>query len=179
MKKFLHSVQSTIGITGFAILLVVTGGVTVVALQTVSRSLELAQTSQAAKLKHEFFRLIIQGNSKKSSLEAAVKSVIYNEDFKTSIVRNSGIAGYNTNINNSKLAVTRKTKEFQQAQQELTQFLADHKNFILSLSPAVREQAIPIITLDIPSRIRVWQKEQREQDREWKCSGSTTDPICF
>lgn len=179
MKKFLNSVQATIGTTGFAILLVVTGGVTVVALQTVTRSIEVAQTNEVTELKREFFRLIIQANSKKSSLEAAVKSVIYNEDFKTTIVRNSGLAGYNTNINNSKLAVTEKTKEFQQAQQELTQFLADNKSFILSLTPAVREQALPIITLDIPSRIRDWQKEQREQDREWKCAGSTTDPICF
>lgn len=179
MKKFLHLVQDTIGTTSFAILLFATGGATVVALHSASRSIEVVQTRQAAKLKREFFRLIIQGNSKKSSLQAVVKSVVHNEDFKTSIVRNSGIAAYQANVNNSKLAVAKKTEELQQAQQEIRQFLADQKSFILSLSPEVREQAIPIITLNIQSQIQVWQKEQRDQDREWKCSGSTTEPICL
>lgn len=167
------------GMTSIAVLLVISVGASVAALPAFFDSIEIAQAQQSAQLKNEFFDLIVKGKFKISDLQAAVKSVVYNEDFKTTIIRSSGTAGYQTNITNSQRSVQQKTEEVKQAQQAIVNFFDEHQDFVSSLSPEVREQAVPIVTLDIPSQIKAWEKEQREQDREWKCSGLSTDPICF
>ena len=60
---------------------------------------------QPAKLKAQFFDLVIKGKFAISDLQAAVKSVVYNEDFKQSTIKLGGMGAYKANISNSRAAV--------------------------------------------------------------------------
>jgi hypothetical protein len=178
MKSILSQSQANIGIASLAIGLL-NFFATVSVVKAVPHSFEIAQVQQDASLKNQFFDLIIQSKFAISDLQAAVKSLVYNQDFKSNIIKLGGKTGYQTNITNSQQTVKKKITEVKQRQQAIVKFFDEHQEFINSLSPEVRGQAVPIVTLNIPAQMKVWEKEQREQDREWKCSGSTTQPICF
>lgn len=137
------------------------------------------QSQQFKQIEDQFFDLIIKGKFAVSDLEAAVKSVVYNEDFKQSTIKMGGVAAYQANINNSRAAVKKRTIEVKSAQQAIIDFFNSHPDFISTLSPEVREQAQPIVKLNIPAQVRVWEQEQRKLNREWKCNGSTIHPQCL
>lgn len=177
MKNILSQSQANIGIASLAIGILIFATISVV--RAVPQSLQIAQAQQDAKLKDQFFDLIIKGKFAISDLQAAVKSLVYNQDFKSNIIKLGGKTSYQTNITNSQQTVKKKIVEVKQRQQAIIRFFDEHQEFINSLSPEVRNQAVPIVTLNISAQIKMWEKEQREQDREWKCSGSTTQPICF
>lgn len=140
---------------------------------------QLAQVQPDGRLKDELFSLIVKGKFAISDLEAAVKSVVYNEDFKQSTTKIGGTTSYQVNISNSRTEVRQKTTEVKTAQQAIIDFFDKHPDFVKSLAPAVRNQATPIVNLNFPLQIRGWEKEQRAQDMDWKCGGSTTHPRCL
>ncbi len=134
---------------------------------------------QPAKIKHQFFDLVIKGKFAISDLQAAVKSVVYNEDFKQSTIQIGGMSAYKANINNSRAAVKKRTSEVKSAQQAIVKFFNSHPEFIKSLTPEVREQAQAIVKLNIPAQTKLWSNEQRLLNRQWKCNGSTIHPKCI
>ncbi|HCF28055.1 MAG TPA: hypothetical protein DEV81_12825, partial [Cyanobacteria bacterium UBA11049] len=108
--------------------------ITVYALNTVR--VEASEVApQPAKIKHQFFDLVIKGKFAISDLQAAVKSVVYNEDFKQSTIQIGGMSAYKANINNSRAAVKKRTSEVKSAQQAIVKFFNSHPEFIKSLTP--------------------------------------------
>lgn len=134
---------------------------------------------QPAKIKHQFFELVIKGKFAISDLQAAVKSVVYNEDFKQATIQIGGMSAYKSNINSSRAAVKKRTSEVKSTQQTIVKFFNSHPEFVKSLLPEVREQAQAIVKLNIPAQTRLWSNEQRLLNRQWKCNGSTIHPHCI
>lgn len=134
---------------------------------------------QPAKLKDQFFDLVIKGKFAISDLQAAVKSVVYNEDFKQSTIKLGGMGAYKANISNSRVAVKKRTFEVKSAQQAIVKFFNSHPEFIKSLTLEVREQAQAIVKLNVPAQTRLWSNEQRLLNRQWKCNDSTIHPKCI
>ena len=134
---------------------------------------------QPVKIKHQFFDLVIKGKFAISDLQAAVKSVVYNEDFKQSTIEIGGMRAYEANISNSRAALEKRTSEVKSAQQAIVKFFNSHPEFIKSLTPEVSSQAQAIVKLNIPAQTKLWSNEQRLLNRQCKCNGSTIHPKCI
>lgn len=130
-------------------------------------------------LKSSFFYLIIKSKFAIFDLQAAFKSLVYNQNFTFNIIKIGSKNSYQTNITNSQQKVKNKILEVKQRQQVIVKFFDEYQEIVDSLSPEVRERTVPIMTLNIPTQMKVWSKKQRKQNREWKCSSSTTQPICL
>lgn len=179
MKSVLPLVSTKIGLASLAAMITITGVVTVASVQAVHHRFQVAHAEQRAELTKKFYGLIIAGNSKITALESSVKSLTYNQEFRKTIIKTAGAAGYQQMLQASQKAVHKNTEAVKQAQQALEKFVAENQDFMSALSQDVREQVTPIITLNIPSQIREWQAEQHQQNRHWQCSPFTSDPICF
>ena len=94
--------------------------------------------------------------------QAAVKSVVYNEDFKQSTIEIGGMRAYEANISNSRAALEKRTSEVKSAQQAIVKFFNSHPEFIKSLTPEVSSQAGAIVKLNIPAQIKRGSNEQRK-----------------
>lgn len=141
--------------------------------------LQISQVEQAEILVQEFYSLIIASKSSISSLQGSVKSLTYNQDFSENLIKISGKKAYEQMLAASKKAVARDIEEVKQAQQQLREFITENQEFVMSLQPEVRQQIVPILTLYIPSQIKVWQQEQHQQNQLWKCSAVRTAPVCY
>ena len=117
---------------------------------------------QPAKIKAQFFDLVIKGKFAISNLQAAVKSVVYNEDFKQSTIQIGGMSADKANISNSRAALEKRTSEVKSAQGKIVKFFNSNPDFIKSLKPEVSSQARVIVKLNIPAQTRLWSNEQRK-----------------
>jgi len=133
-------------------------------------TLQVAQIQPDERLENKLFNLIVKGKFPVSDLEAAVKSVICNEDFKQSTIKIGGTTSLIGNISNSRTEVKQKTTEVKIAQRARIDCYNQHPDFVKSLAPAVRNQETPIVNLNFSLQIRGW---------EWKCGGSTTHLRCL
>lgn len=156
MKKVLTKSQAYIGITSLVISSLFA---TISVVRAVPHSFEIAQAQQDISLKDQLFDLIIQSKFAISDLQAAVKSLVYNQDFKSNIIKIGGKTGYQTNITNSQRTIKKRITEVKQRQQAIVRFFDQHQEFVNSLSPEVRGQAVPIVTLNIPAEMKIWEKE--------------------
>lgn len=149
---------------------------------TLSRNnqiLQVAQATQKDVLTQKFYDLIITSKSSISSLQGSVKSLTYNQDFSKNLIKIAGKLAYGQMLAASQKAVARDIEEVKQAQQELKEFINNNEEFVMSLSPEVRQQTTPILVFNIPRQIKVWQKEQHQQNQMWSCSAVRSAPVCY
>lgn len=150
-----------------------------------SRPLIASQIAQVNKvqlqqaLTQEFYDLIIRGKFSISGLQGSVKSLTYTQEFAENLIRIGGRQVYDQMLDVNKKGVNRDIEEIKQAQQELREFINNNQEFVMSLEPEVRQQIVPILTINIPSQMKIWQAEQHQQNERWKCSAVKTAPVCY
>lgn len=140
---------------------------------------QVNQAKRQQALNREFYDLIIKGNSSISGLQASVKDLTYAQEFAENLIFIGGKQAYAQSLERKKKDVVKDIQEIKQAQQQLREFITDHQEFMLSLEPQVRQQVVPILNINIPRRMKVWQAEQHELNEKWKCSTVKTAPVCY
>ncbi len=144
-----------------------------------------SQTNQVNKAKlqqalsREFYDLIIKGNSSISGLQASIKDLTYAQEFAENLTRIGGKQAYAQSLERKQKDVVKDIQEIRQAQHWLREFITENQEFMLSLEPQVRQQVVPILNINIPRRMKVWQAEQHELNEKWKCSAVKTAPVCY
>lgn len=140
---------------------------------------QVEQAKLQKALTREFYDLIIKGNSSISSLQASVKGLTYTQEFAENLIKIGGRKAYEQMLDMEKKGVTKDIQEIRQAQHWLREFITENQEFMLSLEPQVRQQVVPILNINIPRRMKVWQAEQHELNEKWKCSAVKTAPVCY
>lgn len=150
-----------------------------------SRPTITSQTAQVDKAKlqqalnREFYDLVIKGKFRISDLQASVKGLTYTEEFAENLIKIGGKQAYQQMLDLNKRSVTEDIEDINQAQQQLREFIHKNPEFMLSLSPEVRQQVFPILTINIPNQMKVWRQEQHQQNEMWKCSAVRTAAVCY
>lgn len=171
---------SIAALTSFFVLNGVTFGVTFGwQLLSERHTVHIAQVEKTQELTKNFYALIIAGKFSISSLQSSVKSLTYNQDFAENLIKIAGNQAYQEMLASSKKSVARDIQKINQAQKNLKEFIVANEDFMMTLNPEVRQQVLPILTINIPSQIKVWQAEQHRQNQMWKCSAVKSAPVCY
>lgn len=140
---------------------------------------QVDQAKLQKALTREFYDLIIKGNSSISGLQASVKGLTYTQEFADNLIKIGGTKAYEQMLELNKKGVTEDIEKIKQAQHWLREFITENQEFMMSLSPQVRQQVVPILNINIPRRIKVWQAEQHQLNEKWKCSAVRSAPVCY
>lgn len=143
---------------------------------------DIAQVDRAKlqqALNREFYDLVIKGKFSISGLQASVKGLTYTQEFAENLIKIGGKEAYAQMLEREKKGVTQDIEKIKQAQHWLREFITENQEFMLSLSPEVRQQVVPILNINIPRQMKVWQAEQHQLNEKWKCSAVKTAPVCY